>query len=248
MNSGHPLSPHQVLDSILEKRFGTEYQPIIATRSGEVFGWEALARFYTRQGHPLPPQHVFELLHDNPLLLYHTEYSVKCLQIAHAPSAGKLFINLDPDSYHHGKQADGSNLFRDLFKGQQDTLVVELIENLHIKDVEMSREVVNALAYAEIPLALDDLSTTQGLVSLENLSNARFLKFDRSWLGDMRKPRRKELLEWVLDVARRLNAQTILEGVERPEDLQLAEALGVDFVQGFLFREKFILINHQTTL
>lgn len=37
---------------------------------------------------------------------------------------------------------------------------------------------------------------------------------------------------------------TILEGVQRPEDLQLAEALGVDFVQGFLFREKFILVRH----
>ena len=34
--------------------------------------------------------------------------------------------------------------------------------------------------------------------------------------------------------------QTILEGVESELDLELAKEIGVDFVQGYLFKKEFI--------
>lgn len=33
--------------------------------------------------------------------------------------------------------------------------------------------------------------------------------------------------------------KVILEGVETKEDLELAQQIGVDYVQGFLFKDKF---------
>ena len=43
-------------------------------------------------------------------------------------------------------------------------------------------------------------------------------------------------------VARALGARTVLEGIERPEQLKIAEALGVDLVQGFLFQDRSVLV------
>ena len=48
------------------------------------------------------------------------------------------------------------------------------------------------------------------------------------------------MLQLLLSFARAEGKQTILEGVETSADLARARELGVDMVQGYLFREAFI--------
>jgi EAL domain-containing protein (putative c-di-GMP-specific phosphodiesterase class I) len=48
------------------------------------------------------------------------------------------------------------------------------------------------------------------------------------------------VLESLLALAKRLGACTILEGIETRADLAVAERLGVDAVQGYLFRPHFV--------
>lgn len=98
-NAAHMLHPHELLDILLNRRFGVEYQPLVDTRSGETAGFEALSRFYRANGEVVAPDQVFELLHDNPLLLFHAEMEMKKLQMLHAPQTGMLFLNLDPGSH-----------------------------------------------------------------------------------------------------------------------------------------------------
>ena len=90
-------------------------------------------------GRSLPPDHVFEALHANPLLLLHAEMEMKRLQLAEAPQHGLLFVNLDPDSYAVGEAEDGENVFLPVLRQQRSRLVVEVIENLHLQDVESFR-------------------------------------------------------------------------------------------------------------
>lgn len=69
----HGLHPHEVLDITIAHRFGVEYQPLLDAHSGELVGFEALGRFYRADGSAVPPNLMFEALHDNPLLLLHVE-------------------------------------------------------------------------------------------------------------------------------------------------------------------------------
>ncbi len=144
------VHPHVILECLISRRFGVEYQPFISTASGEIVCYEALARFFDAQNTPIAPDCVFEALHDNPLLLLHAELEMKRLQLAEAPPNGLLFVNLDPDSFAAGATEDGGNLFLPLFAEQRSRLVIELIENLHLQDVHRSAQMVEALEAAKL--------------------------------------------------------------------------------------------------
>lgn len=234
------IHPHVILDCINARRFGVEYQPFVDLRSGEVRCHEALARFVAADGRGLPPDRVFGALHDNPLLLLHTELEMKRLQIAEAPAHGELFVNLDPDSYVAGEEEDGGNLFLPLFVAERSRLVVEIIENLHLRDVTTSERMIAELADADIRMAIDDLSSSRGLVSYAALMSACFVKFDRSWLAGEMSARQRTLLTWALAQAADLGLVTVLEGVEDETHLALARQMGFDLAQGFLYRDRFI--------
>lgn len=236
--------PHEVLDIVISRRFGVEYQPLIDVVSGGIVGYEALARFYRASGDRLAPNWVFEALHESPLLLLHVELEMKRLQLLHAPAAPHLFLNLDPDSFHLGEGVR-HNLFVELLRQYRQLdrqITIEVIENLSIQDVERSREMISALKGAGFGVALDDMGVAGTVVSYDTLSESSVVKFDRSWL-ERRSARREAALRWFIGLSRELGVKTVLEGVETPEHQAFARAAGFDWVQGWLFRDQFIQVE-----
>ncbi len=239
--AGGTLHAHELLDMLLSRRFGVEYQPVVDTITGETLGYEALARFYRASGEAVSPELVFGMLHENPLLLFHTELEAKRLQILQAPKTELLFLNLDPDSFHAGS-TPGGNLFTELFRSHRcpgREILIEVIENLHIRDVVRTRAMISDFKGADIKVATDDLGVSNGLVSFGSFCDSTFIKFDRAWLAN-RGNRKLAVLEWFHGMARAAGARTVLEGVETLGDLALAHDIGFDCVQGYYFRDRFI--------
>ncbi|MCG5526144.1 EAL domain-containing protein [Ectothiorhodospira haloalkaliphila] len=223
-------------------RMGVEYQPIIGTVNNHIHGHEALARFWDDNQQTVPPDKVFGQLHHNAALLIEVEEKAKRLQVAHAPSRGRLFINLDPHAYHLGNVRHEA-LFSHLLS--RPDVVVELIENSNHSEGRLSERLAARLARERLEMAVDDLGAEGSLISFPVLMAARYLKLDRVWL------RRSDaahvtLLETLIEYARRSGKWTVLEGIEYEADLEFARELGVDFVQGFLFRDRFTLIRSPT--
>jgi EAL domain-containing protein (putative c-di-GMP-specific phosphodiesterase class I) len=224
----------------VERRFGAEFQPIVDVRSGDVVAHEALSRFHDAAGAPLPTGAVFARLHAAPALLLELELETKRLQLDHAPP-GALHVNVDPDSF--AASAEGGEALVRLFSGAVSPIVVEVIENMSVADGGHGGALVRALDRAGIAIALDDVGAPDALLSLEVLKLAEVVKLDRSWLRRIVDPDERAILDALVALARRLGARTVLEGVERPEDLDAARELGVDCAQGFLFREQFLVID-----
>ncbi|MCX8145423.1 MAG: EAL domain-containing protein [Azovibrio sp.] len=240
--NAYQLHPHEILDIAIEGRCGVEYQPLLCARTERIVGYEALARFYRRDGAHIAPDTLFERLHVEPLLLYHLELCAKRVQLAHAPADGLLFLNLDPDSFEQGEQDHPhSNAFLELIQttGVKDRLVIEIIENLAVRDVMLSRRMIDAFSSHGLKVAMDDLAVSKGLISFGSLADATYLKFDMSWLAERGQPRREEILHWSLSAARAMSVMTILEGVESAADLAFARKHGFDLVQGFRYRAHF---------
>jgi EAL domain-containing protein (putative c-di-GMP-specific phosphodiesterase class I) len=226
-----------VLALVLGRRFAVEYQPIVDLRSGETVGHEALSRFFDAQGRPVSPGAVFARLHEEPSLLLYVEAETKRFQLENAPD-GPLHLNIDPDSFHAGLNGNGNALL-DMIQGHHRPVVVEVIETMSFADARRGRELVRALRERSMPVALDDVGAPDALLSLEALKDADVLKLDASWLARVADPRERAILDAILALARRLGARTILEGVETAAHFELAAALGVDAVQGYLFRAQF---------
>ncbi len=233
------LAPAVLLELLESLRFGVEYQPLISACDSLTYGYEALARFHSPTGEGLSPALVFDSLHDSPLSLFQVELAMKKVQLAQAPDKGRLFVNLDPHAASAWGELDERNPLVALFAGQQ-RIVVELIENTSISDARISQALASIFSRQGTQLALDDLGAPQSLLSLPIMLSVDFIKFDRSWAQRLDETRYRNLMLTLTTYARSEGKRTVLEGIETPKQRDQARTLGVDFLQGFLFRDRFV--------
>ncbi|AOP33047.1 histidine kinase [Leptospira tipperaryensis] len=223
-----------LIEILEQENFHTEYQPILSLENGNIFAYEALARFNI-EGKNVSPDFVFKELHHQEDLFFEFEKNLKRFQIQNRPENKRLFLNLDPHVCRSEKQAKH---WRDLL-GSQSHLVCEIIENTDSTLIADTRFCLKMLYEAEIPLALDDVGGKENLFCFDFLEYSKFVKFDKHWLNLIRTKESYKYLLWgFLDFAKESNILCILEGIETPEDLRLAAEMRFPLVQGYLFQSK----------
>jgi len=234
------LSPECLIDLIENRRFGVEYQPIISCKNQEIFAYESLARFYSPENELIRPDLVYESLHTSPLSLFQVEYQQKKLQLSYAVNDHDIFVNLDQYSYFSSGVIGQSNPFLKLFKEfKKSNVVVELIENSEINDAIMSLAMIDNLAKSNIHTAIDDVCNPQSMISTSVIQLVNYIKLDKFVVKNRNNRNFMLLVRSIIDYAHSTNKKVILEGVQTYEDLQLAQQLKCDFVQGFYYRDHF---------
>jgi EAL domain-containing protein (putative c-di-GMP-specific phosphodiesterase class I) len=221
---------------------GVQYEPIVEVRTGATCAHEALARFRTVDGQPLDTADVFTELHRRPAMLAEIEFRMKVLQVEHAP-AGPLFVNIDPDAF--ALCTERGLPIVEVIARRRPRVIVEVIENIRRTDAGNIRTMIRDLVIAGLGVALDDIGAPNALVSFDSFLSVQYLKLDRSTVRGCANPKVRALVEGLLSLARRVGIQAVLEGVEEREDLVLAATLGVELVQGHLFRERYRSVEVQ---
>lgn len=226
----------QIIQMIEKNKFVCEYQPIICIKTQKIHGYEALARFKI-DDQPIPPNVIFNFLHQDLAMLFLLETEVKKFQIKHRPQNTLLFLNLDPDCC---ESQNHLNYWKSQFEQASD-LVVEIIENTRVSNLDKIKQLMQHLNKSGISVALDDFGAADRLFCFDLLERTNYLKLDIHWFEYLdRSNPYKLLLLGLINFAKAQNIKCIFEGIETPQKLKLAEELGVDYVQGFLFREHFI--------
>jgi len=234
------FSSSQLVELMQSKRYGVEFQPIISTTGGEIFAYECLSRFFNAQGQSIRPDFVYASLHSNPLNLFKVEYDQKRLQLAYAPIGTDIFVNLDQASYSASGIFDDENPFVQLFKNyKKANVVVELIENTQLSDAIMSLSMIDNLAKNSINTAIDDLFHPRSMVSLPVIQGVDYIKLDKYVIKNRASHNFMALVKALIGYAHTTGKQVVLEGVETESDLRFAKQIGVDYVQGFLYRQLF---------
>lgn len=230
------MSLTDIIDIALSDNYKTEYQPILYTKTQKIYAYEALARFYYLD-RPLPPNEIFSLFHEQNELFFQLEKNVKKRQLNTPFKDHKVFVNLDP---HVCTSEEQIAFWVNLFK-ENDKNVVEIIENHDDKHSHSIQELTQAFLDNNISFAYDDFGKDNSVFFKALFERSRFLKLDRFILKDMeRENAYKFYVEGIIKFAHAKGKEVILEGVETKEEFALAKSLGVDFVQGFLFKPLFI--------
>lgn len=220
-------------DSYLKAAF----QPIIETRSGEVFGFEALAR--------IPGSTCFNNIADLfPFAekigqLYPIETLCRRQAITSYPTIAQnkemLFLNINPQVLIDPEFASGHT--RKLLSEQglaPKDVVLEITERSAIEDFSTFRDALDHYRNQGYLIALDDVGA--GYSSLQSVAELHpdFLKVDRSLIqGVNADPIKWALLETFVTFSKRIGCRIIAEGVETAEEMRTVVQLGVDYVQGF---------------
>lgn len=114
--------------------------------------------------------------------------------------------------------------------------VIEITESDSIASVDVAARNAALLMKAGVAVALDDFGT--GLASFDYLRRfaPKWLKIDGSFVRSLDDgPLSATIIESVVRVARSVGAQTVAECVETQAQADRLEALGVDWLQGYLF-------------
>lgn len=116
--------------------------------------------------------------------------------------------------------------------------VFEITESIFANDPDVLIEKLHTIKSLGVRIAMDDFGT--GYSSLSYLKNlpVDIIKIDRSfiqYLGIGENQRHGEVISIIVQLAKRLNMQTLGEGVETPEQMNFLKEIGCEYLQGFLF-------------
>ena len=220
------------------------FQPIINLEDRRVVGAEALARWtHPRHGYVSPAEFI-PLAEESGLIAaigrWALDESCRAVRAWREVAAGHgpaltVSVNASARELRDPEYPEmvAATLRRHGLKG--DALVIEMTEGALMDDSEMTGMILGRLKMLGIQLAVDDFGT--GWSSLGYLSRFSLdsLKIDRQFVsGPGCADRGWAIARSVVDLATSLRLRTVAEGIERPEELEAMELLGVTGGQGFL--------------
>ncbi len=119
---------------------------------------------------------------------------------------------------------------------KENFLNVEITERMLVNNPEYAKEVVKILQKQNIKILLDDFGTGYSSLSYLTEIPVDYLKIDISFIRKFLVDERTyQVVEIIIDLAKKLNMKTIAEGVEKDAQLNELRKLGCDIIQGFLF-------------
>jgi EAL domain-containing protein (putative c-di-GMP-specific phosphodiesterase class I) len=232
-------------DSLMNDRAGLEavysralesfymvYQPILRTRDGSVFAWEALLR--TRETAVPGPLAFLEVAER----LGRLRELGRRIRTSVARTAGRtrgrvFFVNLHADDLLDESLYDPAAALSML----APEIVLEVTERSPLESVPDVRERMRRLRELGFRLAIDDLgSGYAGLTSFASLQ-PDFVKLDRGLVAGLdHEPMKRKLVASIAGVSREMGIAVVAEGIETSAEREAATELGCDLMQGFLFR------------
>ncbi|MCU1455257.1 MAG: domain S-box protein [Acidimicrobiales bacterium] len=220
------------------------YQPIVSLQTGRITGVEALVRWdHPRRG-MLSPQAFVSLAEDTGLILPMGQWVLEeaCQQLRAwqltLPSTSSLTmsVNLSVRQLQHEHIVRDVITTIDRFGLDASTITLEITETTLMHDTEVTRRTLSDLRDAGVSLAVDDFGT--GYSSLQYVQRFPIdsIKIDRSFVSGLgQEAGDTAVVQSMIELAQRLGVHTVAEGIERPEQVTLLQALGADLGQGYLF-------------
>jgi diguanylate cyclase (GGDEF)-like protein len=239
---GDDATLRQALAEALESRqVRAVFQPIVEVATGEVVGYEALAR-WSHQGAEVSP-HVFVAVAERAglsaalttLMLDHA-----CAQLARWSAElghSRLLVGVNVSALELGDPSLPRRVQAALESHglAADQLVLEITETALVSDPDAAHAILVSLCRLGVSLSLDDFGTGyNGLAQLIGVP-LRSVKLDRHVIADIdTDPSSRRLLEGVMMLMRHLGLRAVAEGVERSEQLEVLRAVGCQAAQGSL--------------
>jgi len=203
-------------------------QPIVDLRNGVITGYEALARFELEQ--PASPDLVFAAANGCGL-----GDALEALVVERAlglavqlPPNCFLSINVDPDHLTASRVFDVI-----VAHGPLDRVVFELTEQRRATDIDQVARCLAKLRQHGAYVAVDDAGAGySGLLQILKL-RPQFVKHDRALVSAVHADEAKRaMVQMVGEVAARLDAWVIAEGIEDEQELRALAQLSVPLGQG----------------
>jgi len=228
----------------LQNQLVQYYQPVIDAKNFQVCGAEMLMRW----NHPikglLPPIAFIDIVEELGFLaaIDAQNRRLACMQIAQWRNGG-LINNAFVLAVNASEQLlQQESLYQDIQHDLAATglpgacLSIEVTESVLVSDFEKASAVLNDLKALGVQVALDDFGIGYSSMSYLKRLPASVLKVDRSFVQNVPESEAdSRILKALIVMAKSLDLDVIVEGIETLEQASLCRELGADMLQGYLF-------------
>lgn len=210
-------------ESIEFSMFDIVFQPVVHYPTCAPVGYEALSRF----DHGPGPADWFAAAGRAGLGpdLEHATAALAVTASDRLPEHCWVSINASPSFILSGRLGG-------LVDRCDRRVVVEVTENAPVADYPELRE---ALDRVDCDVAIDDCGA--GWASMLHVAelSPRFVKLDRGWMTDLRRPHRRSVIRGLSGIADEIGADLVAEGVETAQVAEALPGLLVRYAQGWMF-------------
>jgi EAL domain-containing protein (putative c-di-GMP-specific phosphodiesterase class I)/ActR/RegA family two-component response regulator len=228
----------ELRSALAERRLEVAYQPKVACASGEVVGFEALARWTEPGVGPVPPDVFVPMAERLGLVDVLTEQvldeALRWFARAEAATSTHLAVNLSARSLDDVACADRIERACAAHGVPPERVVLELTETASAYDPILAHDVLTRFRIKGLALSLDDFGT--GHSTLVQLARRPFteLKIDRQFVGEaVRSKEARVIVRAMVGLAHGLGLVATAEGVEDAETLAFLAETGCDRAQGY---------------
>ncbi|MHC1787994.1 putative bifunctional diguanylate cyclase/phosphodiesterase [Solidesulfovibrio sp.] len=220
------------------------YQPIVSLTTGEVTGFEALARWqHPRQG-LIAPSEFIPIAEETGLInelgaLILRQSCRRLVELArNNPDAAALTLSVNIS----GRQFKRPDFVEEVAGILAETGIdpqmvkLELTESVLMDDADEAVRTIKRLKAKGVKVVIDDFGT--GYSSLSYIQRFPFdsLKVDRSFVGNMNEAEQNmEIVRAIIAMAHKLGLEVVAEGVELAEHRTALSELRCESAQGFFF-------------
>ena len=223
----------RVQEALAEDRMLLFAQPIIDLQSGKTVQRELLLRVREPGGEIVGPAAYLPIAEEYGLIGDIDRWVInRACEIAGTDLSVQINVSArsigDPTMLHHIERCiEQANIDPRL-------LVFEITETALVEDEAGATEFAERLRSIGCKLALDDFGTGYGSFTYLKHLSVDYLKIDVEFVCDIASsPASRHVVEAVVALADSFSLQTVGEGVENAETLELLRELGVDFAQGY---------------
>lgn len=226
-----------LMQALNKGEFRVYYQPIADTMNGEIYGYEALVRWFHPLRGSVPPTEFIPVAEKIGLINQLGEWVLRtaCEAAASWSSPLKVSVNVSPVQLMNSSLTDTVVTILRTTGLDPYRLDLEITESDVFNENTRSLEILSQLRELGVQISIDDFGT--GYSSLSRLSYFPFdkIKIDRSFVINI--PDQKDdldIVRLIISMGKSLHMRIVAEGVETEEQLESLRKLGCDLVQGYL--------------
>ncbi|MFZ5773878.1 MAG: GGDEF domain-containing protein [Thermodesulfobacteriota bacterium] len=237
----HDLSRETIIQILDENGLTAWFQPIYSRHSGEVFGYEALARLRDDRFRGVDIGALFRraqaegIISTLDMLCRENTFS-RAAELGFVEKNAYLYVNICPATLMHPEHRGGmTDLLAEEFGIPKDRIILEITEQEAIRNYDLFKSSVEHYRKRGYKIAIDDFGAGYGGLKMLSIIEPDFLKVDRHFITNIDQDAFKyNLVDAIATVCHKMGITVIAEGIERQEELEAAARFDIDLLQGFL--------------
>lgn len=221
-------------ESSLDFDFTMAFQPIINSKTNQIYGYEALVRGLNNES----AFSIISKVNDDNRYLFDQLCRIKAIALAAKLNLeSMLSINFLPNAIYKPERCIRTTLDAAHKYGfPTEKIMFEFTEVEKIEDTAFIKNIVEYYNKLGFKTAIDDFGSGYAGLGLLADFQTNIVKFDMELIRNIDQDKtRQSIIKNCLNIFRDLNITPLAEGIETKEEFLCLRDFGIDLMQGYLF-------------